>query len=77
MQLAAGMKTEVPEDLLYVSTLGVRTHEAVEFALSACEEHQAVMVVLDSLGPAMVGDMAAARDVIESRERSARPTRST
>jgi hypothetical protein len=65
MQLAAGMKMEVPEGLLYISTLGVRTHEAVEFALSACEEHKAVMVVLDSLGPAMVGDMAAARDVIE------------
>src|SRR5918995_4671732 len=65
MQLAAGMKMEVPKDLLYVSTLGVRTHEAVEFALSACEEHKAVMVVLDSLGPAMVGDMAAAKDVIE------------
>jgi hypothetical protein len=65
MQLATGMKMKIPEDLLYVSTLGVRTHEAVEFALSACEEHKAVMVVLDSLGPAMVGDMAAAKDVIE------------
>jgi hypothetical protein len=65
MQLAAGMKMEVPEDLLYVSTLGVRTHEAVEFALSVCEEHNVVMVVLDSLGPAMVGDMSAAKDVIE------------
>jgi DNA-binding transcriptional ArsR family regulator len=65
MQLAAGLGTEVPEGLLYVSTLGVRTHEAVEFALTVCEEHQAVMVILDSLGPAMVGDMAAARDVIE------------
>jgi hypothetical protein len=53
-----------PEDLLYLSVLGVRTHDAVEFALSACEEHKAVMVVLDSLGPAMVGDMAAAKDVI-------------
>jgi len=30
-----------------------------------CEEHEVVLVVLDSLGPAMVGDMAAARDVIE------------
>jgi hypothetical protein len=49
MQLAAGMNMEVPEDLLYVSTIGVRTHEAVEFALSACEEHEAVLVVLDSL----------------------------
>jgi hypothetical protein len=65
MQLATGMKMEVPDGFLYVSTLGVRTHEAVEFALSACEEHKAVMVVLDSLGPAMVGDMAAAKDVIE------------
>ena len=72
-QLAAGMKTEVPEDLLYVSTLGVRTHEAVEFALSACEEHEAVMVVLDSLGPAMVGDMAAAKDVIEFHNRYIAP----
>jgi hypothetical protein len=65
MQLATGMKMKIPEDLLYVSTLGVRTHEAVEFALSVCEQHKVVMVVLDSLGPAMVGDMAAAKDVIE------------
>ena len=72
-QLAAGMETEVPEDLLYVSTLGVRTQEAVEFALSACEEHEAVMVVLDSLGPAMVGDMAAAKDVIEFHNRYIAP----
>jgi len=65
IQLAEGMKMEVPEDLLYVSTLGVRTHEAVEYALAMCEEHKAVMAVIDSLGPAMVGDMAAAKDVIE------------
>ncbi len=64
MQLAAGMNMEVPEGLLYVSTLGARTHEAVDFALSTCEEHKAVLAVLDSLGPAMVGDMAAAKDVI-------------
>jgi hypothetical protein len=30
-----------------------------------CEEYGVVFAVLDSLGPAMVGDMAAARDVIE------------
>jgi DNA-binding transcriptional ArsR family regulator len=59
------MKMEVPEDFLYISTLGFRTHEAVEFALSVCDEHGVIMVVLDSLGPAMVGDMMAARDVIE------------
>jgi hypothetical protein len=65
MQLAAGMQMEASDDLLYVSVLGVRTHEAIEFALSACDEHGVVMVVLDSLGPAMIGDMAAAKDVIE------------
>jgi len=64
-QLAAGLGIEVPQDLLYVSALGVRTHEAVSFALEVCEEHQVVLAVLDSLGPAMVGDMAAAKDVIE------------
>jgi DNA-binding transcriptional ArsR family regulator len=63
-QLAAGLGIEVPEDLLYVSALGVRTHEAIAFALEVCEEHQVVLAVLDSLGPAMVGDMAAAKDVI-------------
>ncbi|MDP9475646.1 MAG: AAA family ATPase [Actinomycetota bacterium] len=65
VQLAAGLGIEVPEDLLYVSALGVRTHEAIGYALTVCEEHGVVLAVLDSLGPAMVGDMAAARDVIE------------
>jgi hypothetical protein len=66
IQLAKGMnKDVVPNDLLYVSTLGVRTDAAIEFAFRACVDHDVVMVVLDSLGPAMVGDMAAARDVIE------------
>jgi hypothetical protein len=63
--LAAGLGIEVPQDLLYVSALGVRTHDAIAFALEACEEHKVVLAVLDSLGPAMVGDMAAAKDVIE------------
>jgi hypothetical protein len=74
-QLAAGLETEVPEDLLYVSALGVRTHEAISFALEVCEEHRAVLAVLDSLGPAMVGDMAAAKDVIEFHNRYIAPFR--
>jgi hypothetical protein len=72
-QLAVGMKMDVPEDFLYVSTLGFRTHEAVEFALGVCEEHGVVFVVLDSLGPAMVGDMTAAKDVIEFHNRYIAP----
>jgi DNA-binding transcriptional ArsR family regulator len=63
--MGLGSEAEVPEDLLYVSALGVRTHEAIAFALEVCEEHDVVLAVLDSLGPAMVGDMAAAKDVIE------------
>jgi len=65
VQLACGMNMEVPEDFKYVSALGFKTHDAVEFALGECNAHDVVLVVLDSLGPAMVGDMAAARDVIE------------
>jgi hypothetical protein len=65
VQLATGADMEIPPGFKYVSALGVRTHDAVEFALDACEAHGMVMVVLDSLGPAMVGDMAAAKDVIE------------
>ncbi len=64
-QLAAGLGIDIPQNLLYVSALGVRTHEAISFALSVCKEHRMVMAVIDSLGPAMVGDMAAAKDVIE------------
>jgi DNA-binding transcriptional ArsR family regulator len=65
MQLTCGLNMAVPDDLLYVSTLGFRTHDAVAFAISQCKEYGAVMIVLDSLGPAMVGDMTAAKDVIE------------
>jgi AAA domain len=64
VQLAAGMQMPVPENLLYVSALGVRTGDAIEFALAQCAEHNVVLTVLDSLGPAMVGDMSAAKDVI-------------
>ena len=74
-QLAAGLGTPVPEDLLYISALGVRTHEAISFALEVCEKHEVVLAVLDSLGPAMVGDMAAAKDVIEFHNRYIAPFR--
>jgi hypothetical protein len=76
-QLAAGMKMEVPEDLFYVSALGFRTHDAIQFALSMCREYRMVMVVLDSLGPAMVGDMSAAKDVIEFHNHYIAPFKAT
>ena len=76
-QLAAGLDMEVPQGLLYVSALGVRTNEVISFALSVCEEHKVVLVILDSLGPAMVGDMAAAKDVIEFHNHYIAPFRKT
>ncbi len=76
-QLATGLEMEVPQDLLYVSALGVRTHEVIAFALAACKEHAVVLAILDSLGPAMVGDMAAAKDVIEFHNHYIAPFRET
>jgi DNA-binding transcriptional ArsR family regulator len=65
-QLTAGMgMKEVPDDLLYITALGIRTNDAIAFALNMCKEHGVVLIILDSLGPAMVGDMSAAKDVIE------------
>jgi DNA-binding transcriptional ArsR family regulator len=63
-RLAAGMGIAVPDDLMYIAARGVRTNEAIGFALAACAEHEVVLGILDSLGPAMVGDMSAAKDVI-------------
>jgi hypothetical protein len=64
LQLAAGLKMEVPDDFLYVSALGAHTPDAIKFALALCKKHDVVLVVLDSLGKALVGDMLAAKDVI-------------
>jgi hypothetical protein len=63
--LAAGMGVSVPQDLAYLSALGIRTPDAFRHAIEFCRAHDAVMVVIDSLGPAMLGDMEAAKDVIK------------
>jgi hypothetical protein len=63
--IAAGMGVSVPEDLAYLSALGLHTREAFRHALKFCSDHDVVMVIIDSLGPAMLGDMEAARDVIK------------
>jgi hypothetical protein len=63
--LAAGMGVPVPSDLAYLSALGMGSPEAFQHAFAICRAHEVVMVVIDSLGPAMLGDMGAARDVIK------------
>ncbi|MDP9478673.1 MAG: bifunctional DNA primase/polymerase [Actinomycetota bacterium] len=63
-ELAAGMGIAVPDDLAYLSALGVRTGTAFARAFQVCREQDFVAVVIDSLGPAMLGDMETAKDVI-------------
>jgi hypothetical protein len=62
--LADGTGTVVPKELAYLSALGLHTSEAVRHAFNICRAHNVVMLVIDSLGPAMLGDMEAAKDVI-------------
>src|SRR5215211_5351952 len=63
-QLAAGMNITVPLDLNYISALGFSSQEAFAYAQEVCKEQGAVLMVVDSLGPAMLGDMGSAKDVI-------------
>lgn len=62
--LAAGLAMPVSEKLGYLSALGMSTREAFELALKFCKERSAVLLLLDSLGPAMLGDVETAKDVI-------------
>jgi hypothetical protein len=63
--LASGMGVSVPSDLAYLCALGMGTPEAFAHAYQICRDHDVVLIVIDSLGPAMLGDMEAARDVIK------------
>lgn len=62
--LAAGMGVALPEGLGYLCALGIRPQEAFRLLLDACKEHGVLLLILDSLGPAMMGDAEAAKDVI-------------
>ncbi len=53
-----------PRDLFYLSAAGLKVEEAFMAALEACRELGIVLIVVDSLGPALQGDAEAARDTI-------------
>jgi hypothetical protein len=64
-QLARGNHEELPpDDLMYVSALGYETRTTLAAALEVCREHSVGLMVLDSVGPALQGDMESSRDVI-------------
>jgi hypothetical protein len=62
--LCSGLGVNVPEKLGYLSALGTGSEAAFEAALSICQRHDVRLLILDSLGPAMIGDAEKARDVI-------------
>jgi len=62
--LCQGLGVRVPAKLAYLSALGRRTPEAFDVALRACERHGIKLAILDSLGPAMLGDAERAKDFI-------------
>lgn len=64
-QLARGNEEALPPaGLMYMSALGYDTGTALVAALEACQEHGIELMVLDSLGPALQGDMESSNDVI-------------
>jgi DNA polymerase-1 len=64
--LAAGMGfAGLPEDTYYISGAGKTTKETFEAALRFVEEHGIGLVVIDSLGIAMDGDMDSAKTVVK------------
>jgi hypothetical protein len=73
--LCAGLGVRVPEKLGYLSALGKGAEAAFEAALSICRRHHVGLLILDSLGPAMIGDAEKARDVIAFHNRFVAPFR--
>lgn len=63
-ELCSGLRIPVPEDLAYLSALGKRTPEAFAAALEFCRRRGVRLMILDSLGPAMLGDAERARDFL-------------
>jgi DNA polymerase I len=61
--LCAGLGIEVPENLYYLSGLGMNTREVFERAAKICEKLGVVFAVIDSIGFAMHGDMESSKDV--------------
>ena len=61
--LCEGLETAIPDNLYYLSALGMETKEAFERAVKVCEKLGVVFAVIDSIGFAMRGDMESSKDV--------------
>ena len=74
-ELCAGARTAVPKNLAYLSAVGTRTQDAFSLALGACERLGTRLVILDSMGPAMLGDAERASDFLAFHNRYLAPFR--
>ena len=63
----------MPKDLHYISALGLSTEEAFGRAYRAATELSITLLVIDSWGPLMEGDMANAKDIISFYNRYLAP----
>ncbi|MDQ4145510.1 MAG: AAA family ATPase, partial [Actinomycetota bacterium] len=63
-EICNGLGIAVPEDLHYLSALGLDTETAFRRAYRAAKNLEIALLVVDSWGPLMDGDMESARDVI-------------
>lgn len=72
-EICRGLEIPVPEGLHYLSALGLDTATAFKRALKACKRLEISLLVIDSWGPFMDGDMESAKDVIRFYNNYLRP----
>jgi hypothetical protein len=64
-EICKGLGIPVPEGLYYLSALGLDTAEAFGLAYRACKKLEITLLVIDSWGPLMDGNMESAQDIIK------------
>jgi archaellum biogenesis ATPase FlaH len=72
-EICKGLGILVPEQLHYISALGLDTATALERARAACKQLGITLLVIDSWGPFMQGDMESAKDVLRFYNEHLRP----
>jgi hypothetical protein len=63
VELCKGLGVPVPERLAYLSGRGFARDAVFAMARKFCKDHEAIAVIIDSVGQAMTGDMDKNRDV--------------
>ena len=72
-EICHGLGIPIPEKLHYISALGLDTAAAFKRAHAACKRLGVTLLVIDSWGPLMQGDMESAKDVLRFYNEHLRP----